>query len=112
MWLLRAGRVVDAFDCFKRLRNTPLQAARDLYITQELLIKNEGLDSAQGSDYQYFLAAMVEFPRELRDLSKRVGELFTRTRNRHATEAATAVMLAQQFSGSKYSLGGSSRRLT
>jgi len=101
MWLLRAGRVIEAFDCFKRLRNTPLQAARDLYITQELLMRNEEFDSTRRTPKRAFLRALIGFPRELKELAKRVRELFTNTRNLHATEAATAVMLAQQFSGSK-----------
>jgi len=85
-WLMKKGRVANAYESFLRLRNTPVQAARDLYYTytlleqEEILIKESGL-SPNGNFFTRFI------------------ELFTIPRIRRATQAAGIVMIAQQMCG-------------
>ncbi|CAO1596963.1 MAG: hypothetical protein LQ349_003116 [Xanthoria aureola] len=79
-WYIKKGRYQDAFGSLCRLRNTPLQAARDLY---------------------YIHAQITE---EARIIGKnnyvtRFIELFTIPRVRRATLASFVVMLAQQMCG-------------
>lgn len=79
-WYIKKGRYQDAFGSLCRLRNTPLQAARDLY---------------------YIHAQITE---EARIIGKnnyvtRFVELFTIPRVRRATLASFVVMLAQQMCG-------------
>ncbi len=38
-WYMKKGRYVEAFKSFKRLRNTELQAARDLYYVHRQLME-------------------------------------------------------------------------
>jgi len=85
---MKKGRVSQAYQSFLRLRNAPVQAARDLYYTytlleqEEILIKESGL-STNGNFFTRFV------------------ELFTIPRIRRATQAAGIVMIAQQMCGSK-----------
>ncbi|KAI4092715.1 MAG: hypothetical protein LQ339_007850 [Xanthoria mediterranea] len=79
-WYIKKGRYQDAFGSLCRLRNIPLQAARDLY---------------------YIHAQITE---EARIIGKnnyvtRFIELFTIPRVRRATLASFVVMLAQQMCG-------------
>ncbi|OCK79526.1 MFS transporter [Lepidopterella palustris CBS 459.81] len=85
-WLMKKGRHAQAYQSFLRLRNTPLQAARDLYYThallrqEEVLIRESGL-STHGNLFTRFM------------------ELFTIPRVRRATQASGIVMIAQQMCG-------------
>ncbi|KAJ6593680.1 putative transporter [Mycena capillaripes] len=79
-WLLKKGRYQEAFTSFKRLRNTELQAARDLYYVHRQLVEEFAI--LRGSTY-----------------ISRFTELFTIPRVRRATLAAWVVMLAQQMCG-------------
>ena len=87
-WLLKKGKVAKAYRSLLRLRNSPLQAARDLYfihaqlVYEDLLLEQSGL--AKTSNF---------FTRFL--------ELFTIPRLRRATQASGVVMIAQQMCGSK-----------
>ncbi|KAH0545422.1 hypothetical protein FGG08_000563 [Glutinoglossum americanum] len=75
------GRYMKAYDSLCRLRNSRLQAARDLfYVRQQLLNEEERL----GSDSLYW---------------NRLKSLFTKERVRRATLAAFVVMIAQQMCG-------------
>lgn len=77
---MKKGRYVDAFKSFCRLRNSELQAARDMYyIHRQLEVEFEVL---KGSTY-----------------ISRFTELFTIPRVRRATLAAFVVMIAQQMCG-------------
>ncbi|KAM6509463.1 hypothetical protein FALCPG4_017118 [Fusarium falciforme] len=84
-WLIKKGRHAKAYRSLLRLRNSPLQAARDLYyihsqlLAEEVLLKEEGLDKAN------FFARAVE--------------LFTVPRVRRATQASGIIMIAQQMCG-------------
>lgn len=88
-WYLKKGRHVKAWKSLLRLRNTPLQAARDLFYIHCLLeqedkmIQEAGLN-VNGSVFTRFI------------------ELFTIPRNRRATQASGIVMIAQQMCGSMY----------
>lgn len=78
---MKKGRYPKAFASLRRLRNTDLQAARDLvYIHAQLKMELE-----LKGDKGYFV---------------RILELFTLRRNRSATIASLTVMIAQQMCGS------------
>lgn len=79
-WLMKKGRYAEAFRSFCRLRNSELQAARDLYYVHCQLV--EEYKVLHGSTY---------FTRFL--------ELFTVPRIRRATLASWVVMIAQQMCG-------------
>jgi len=79
-WYIKKGRYANAFRSLVRLRNTPLQAGRDLYyIHAQILAEQE------------FIAKSTYV--------KRFFELFTIPRVRRATLASFTVMLAQQLCG-------------
>ncbi|KAF8228681.1 hypothetical protein L208DRAFT_1424354 [Tricholoma matsutake] len=79
-WLMKKGRYHDAYASFKRLRNSELQAARDLYYVHRQLA--EEFEVLKGSTY-----------------FSRLIELFTIPRVRRATLASFVVMIAQQMCG-------------
>ncbi|KAH0580336.1 hypothetical protein H2248_001841 [Termitomyces sp. 'cryptogamus'] len=79
-WLMKKGRYHDAYKSFRRLRNSELQAARDLYYVHRQLV--EEFTVLKGSSY-----------------ATRFFELFTIPRIRRATLASFVVMIAQQMCG-------------
>ncbi|KAL8749747.1 MAG: hypothetical protein Q9199_007499 [Rusavskia elegans] len=79
-WYIKKGRYQDAFNSLCRLRNTPLQAARDLYYIHAQI--TEEADIIGKNNYV-----------------TRFIELFTIPRVRRATLASFVVMLAQQMCG-------------
>lgn len=85
-WLMKKQRYAKAFRSFLRLRNTPLQAARDLYYTHALLAQEEVLVREAGlkPESNFFT---------------RFIELFTIPRVRRATQASGIVMIGQQMCG-------------
>ncbi|KAI0137450.1 hypothetical protein BJ170DRAFT_573023 [Xylariales sp. AK1849] len=79
-WYMKKNRYKDAFNSLIRLRNHPIQAARDLIaIDAQLKIEAEAIG---GASY-----------------IKRFTELFTIPRVRRATLASFVVMIAQQMCG-------------
>ena len=87
-WLLKKGRHAKAYKSLCRLRNTNLQAARDLYFIHAQLVQEELLVDEMG------IAKTDNF-------FTRFMELFTIPRVRRATQASGIVMIAQQMCGSK-----------
>ncbi|KAH8804213.1 sugar transporter [Flagelloscypha sp. PMI_526] len=79
-WLMKKGRYVEAYNSFCRLRNTELQAARDMFYTDRQLVAE--FEVLKGSTYR-----------------SRITELFTIPRVRRATMASGVVMIAQQMCG-------------
>lgn len=79
-WLMKKGRYQQAYRSLLRLRNSPLQAARDLYYVHAQLIE----EYAAIGDSSYIT---------------RFAQLFTIPRVRRATVASFVVMLAQQMCG-------------
>lgn len=79
-WYMKKGRYRDAYRSLCRLRNTELQAARDLYYINAIL-KEEAAVIGQTNYVQRFI------------------ELFTIPRVRRATLASFTVMIAQQMCG-------------
>lgn len=79
-WYIKKGRYDKAFESLCRLRNTPLQAARDLYYIYAQILEES--DIIGQSNYV-----------------TRFIELFTIPRVRRATLASFTVMLAQQMCG-------------
>lgn len=77
---MKKGRYQEAYISFKRLRNSELQAARDLYYVHRQL--QEEFAVLKGSNYV-----------------SRFVELFTIPRIRRATLASFVVMIAQQMCG-------------
>lgn len=85
-WYIKKGRYEKAWGSLLRLRNTPLQAARDLYYIQALLDQEEVLVREAGLQVT-------------NNMFKRFVELFTIPRIRRATWASGIVMIAQQMCG-------------
>lgn len=79
-WYMKKGRYADAYRSLLRLRNTPIQAARDLYYVHAQLVE----EAAIIGESTYI---------------KRFFELFTIPRVRRATLASWTVMIAQQMCG-------------
>ncbi|GJJ14059.1 hypothetical protein Clacol_008316 [Clathrus columnatus] len=79
-WYMKKGRYHDAYRSLCRLRNTPLQAARDLYYINAILREE---------------AAIIGKTNYL----ERFIQLFTIPRVRRATLASFTVMIAQQMCG-------------
>lgn len=79
---MKKGRYLAAYTSLLKLRNTPLQAARDLYYVHAQLIEESAI-IGQSNYLQRFI------------------ELFTIPRVRRATLASFTVMIAQQMCGSK-----------
>lgn len=79
-WLMKKGRYQEAFKSLLRLRNSPIQAARDLYYVHAQLVEEY---VAIGNS----------------NLVSRFFQLFTIPRVRRATVASFVVMLAQQMCG-------------
>lgn len=82
-WYIKKGRYREAFQSLCRLRNTKLQAARDLYYIHAQLMEESQIIGKSN----YFT---------------RFIELFTIPRVRRATLASGVVMIAQQMCGSAY----------
>lgn len=81
-WFIRRGEMGKAYQSLCRLRNTSLQAARDLY----------------------YIHAQIQIEQDLigeGNYVTRFIELFTIPRVRRATLASFTVMIAQQMCGSK-----------
>ncbi|EJD03080.1 uncharacterized protein FOMMEDRAFT_123257 [Fomitiporia mediterranea MF3/22] len=79
-WYMKKGRYRDAYNSLLRLRNHPLQAARDLYyVYAQLQVESEFIGQSN------YLTRFIE--------------LFTIPRIRRATLAAFIVMMAQQMCG-------------
>ncbi|KAF2251220.1 hypothetical protein BU26DRAFT_517930 [Trematosphaeria pertusa] len=79
-WLLKKGRIQESFHSFCRLRNSEIQAARDLY-------------------YAYCQVREEESAFGGASFARRAYEVFTVPRLRRATLGGFIVMTAQQFSG-------------
>ncbi len=86
-WLIKKGRHAKAYRSLLRVRNTPLQAARDLFYIHAQLVAEDVLIEDTGFKNDNFLS--------------RAAELFTVPRIRRATQASGIIMIAQQMSGSK-----------
>ena len=84
-WYIRRGEMGKAYKSLCRLRNTPLQAARDLYYIHAQIKIEQGIIGE--SNYV-----------------TRFVELFTIPRVRRATLASFTVMIAQQMCGSKLTM--------
>lgn len=90
-WLITKGRHQKAYASLVRLRNSPLQAARDLYMIHATVEMEK--DILQQSGFSKKDNMLIRFV-----------ELFTVPRLRRATQASGIVMIAQQMCGSKYRL--------
>lgn len=90
-WLMTKKKHNQAYKSLLRLRNTPLQAARDLYfihaslIQEDILLEEAGFSTTAGPITRFI-------------------ELWTIPRNRRAAQASGIVMIAQQMCGSKFNL--------
>lgn len=98
-WYIKKHRYPDAFTSLLRLRNTPVQAARDLYyIHAQVRLEEEvlgGGDIIIHDGQERFSSSGRYFSRFI--------QLFTIPRIRRATLAAFVVMIAQQMCGSMFS---------
>lgn len=82
----------QAYQSLCRLRNTPLQAARDLYFIHAQFIQEEVMIEEAGfaKTSNYYLGFFTRF-----------GELFKVPRLFRAVEASGIAMIIQQMSGSE-----------
>ncbi|KAH8599210.1 putative polyol transporter 5 [Bisporella sp. PMI_857] len=85
-WLLKKGRVADAYKSLAKLRNSKFQAARDVYFIYAQVQYEEELLAESGLS-------------QTSNMFTRFVELFTIPRLRRATQASGIVMLAQQMCG-------------
>ena len=88
-WLIKKGRHAKAYRSLLRLRDSPLQAARDLYAIHSQHVAEEALVEAEGFG-------------KSGNFFTRFVELFTIPRVRRATQASGIIMIAQQMCGSKF----------
>lgn len=86
-WLIKKGRHAQAYRSLLRVRNSPLQAARDLYYIHAQMQAEHVLLEEKGFQNDNFLTRAVE--------------LFKVPRIRRATQASGIIMIAQQMRGSK-----------
>lgn len=86
-WLIKKNRHQKAYRSLLRLRNSPLQAARDLYYIHAQIVAENALIEAEG------------FAKK-DNIFTRFVELFTVPRIRRATQASGVIMTAQQMCGS------------
>ena len=89
-WLMSKGKYRKAYNSLCRFRNTPIQAARELYYIHAQMQEEELLIAASG------VAVKAS-------VFTRMVELFTIPRVRRATQASGIVMIAQQMCGSRSS---------
>lgn len=82
-WYMKKGKYNAAWKSLLRLRNSPLQAARDLYYIDALLVQEKDLVEETGL-------------KNTANMFTRFIELFTIPRVRRATWASGIVMIAQQ----------------
>lgn len=85
-WYLKKKKPYNAYKSLLRLRNSPLQAARDVYYIQAQLDQEQRMVEDAG------LAKTDNF-------FSRFVELFTIPRIRRATQASGIVMIGQQMCG-------------
>lgn len=104
-WLLKGNRYGEAYIVLQRLRETPLQAARDLYnlhaqIQVETILFSRNQDGSVQFD-NWDRHANRRFQEEFNrtNFFGRLVQLFTVERNRRASLAASVVMASQQLSG-------------
>lgn len=83
-WYMKKGKYFKAWKSLLRLRNTPLQAARDLYYIDALLEQEHVLVQEAGLE-------------DTDNMFTRFIELFTIPRVRRATWASGIVMVSQQM---------------
>ncbi|KAL8727745.1 MAG: hypothetical protein Q9166_005858 [cf. Caloplaca sp. 2 TL-2023] len=95
-WYIKKHRYHDAFNSLKRLRNTPLQAARDLYYIHAQVQLEELI---LGIDPDIMISEGKEHYSNSGRYANRFIQLFTIPRIRRATLAAFVVMIAQQMCG-------------
>lgn len=88
-WYLKQKRYVKAWESLLRLRNTPLQAARDLYNISCLLDQESAILDENG-------------PGTKSNLLSRFIDLFRIPRVRRASWASGIVMFAQNMCGKFY----------
>jgi MFS family permease len=87
-WLMTKKKHDKAYRSLLKLRNTPVQAARDLYFIHVQLVREEVLLEEAG---------LVKSA----NMFTRFAELATIPRIRRAAQASGIVMIAQQMCGSK-----------
>lgn len=78
-WLIQNGKIQEAYHSFRRIRNSELEACRDLFYTY----------------------GAVELERKVskgKNFFARLWELFSIPRNRRATAASWMIMFGQQVS--------------
>lgn len=100
-WLIKRNKYGDAYVALRELRETPLQAARDLYyIHVQLQVETSLFARDRRGGNEIDLGAVIEsdmYQAEVESTSywTRVVQLFSIARNRRASLAAFIVMISQ-----------------
>ncbi|KAL9635848.1 MAG: hypothetical protein Q9164_003211, partial [Protoblastenia rupestris] len=100
-WYIKKNRYEDAYKSLCRLRNTHLQAARDLYYIhaqvrlEEVMLGDGDIQTVRVSESEKHVANRARY-------FTRFTQLFTIARIRRATLATFVVMIAQQMCGSAF----------
>ncbi|KAJ4355484.1 uncharacterized protein N0V89_003500 [Didymosphaeria variabile] len=85
-WLIKKGRHRAAYQALLRLRNSPLQAARDLYLIHaQIQVEDAMIEAREVAKTDNMVTRFIE--------------LFTIPRVRRATQASGVIMTAQQMCG-------------
>lgn len=112
-FLLKQGRYAAAYESLRQLRQTPLQAARDLiYINAQIQVESTLLPNISRHDLSCSDSISGQFvlQAKVRKLSywTRLTQIFLNKRTRRALQAACIVMTAQQLCGINTLVGYSS----
>ncbi|KAL9046433.1 MAG: hypothetical protein Q9214_000729 [Letrouitia sp. 1 TL-2023] len=94
-WYIKKHKYLDAFNSLRRLRNTELQAARDLYYIHAQV----RLEELMLGDGDFVVSGEKENWTKSGRYWARFKQLFLIARVRRATLAAFVVMIAQQMCG-------------
>lgn len=97
-FLIRKNRYREAYLSLRHLRETEIQAARDLYaIHSQLQVETELLSG--GPAEQWFSRELYQEAVQSRNYWQRITHLITVPRNRRACVSAFLVMASQQLCG-------------
>ena len=97
-WLIQRGKYDKAYESLARLRNHPIQAARDLYCKSHPVTLRVPIP-VNTNTWHTDIHVLLEAAESISRGRNRYLELFTIPRNRRASLASFIVMFMQQFCG-------------
>lgn len=107
-WYFKQSKVVQAYEGLAKLRNTKIQAARELYEMWFFQLRDDEFTILTPDELKEKKRSVVQLLRDdvLLNPMRRFFNLFPSSNSRlhNATIAASVVMVAQQLSGSKITM--------